>query len=145
MEPCQELQGDLRAARDGSNPAYSGCEVQILDDFNWETRTNSTLQPYQFTGGLYGAHPPGVKNALRPLGEWNTYQIHYAGSRIQTVLNGHVLYDVDTHTLEGAKPPFAERGFMQRSISGALLISTLPASRSKAACCSASPWRRGRA
>lgn len=99
----------LRAARDGSNPAYSGCEVQILDDFNWETRTNSTLQPYQFTGGLYGAHPPGVKNALRPLGEWNTYQIHYAGSRIQTVLNGHVLYDVDTHTLEGAKPPFAER------------------------------------
>ncbi len=99
----------LRAARDGSNPAFSGAEIQILDDFNWEEGTGSKLQPYQFTGGLYGAVAP-ARQALQPLGEWNTYQVTFRGSRILTVLNGQVLYDVDTHALElkqGA--PFAER------------------------------------
>ncbi|MDA1267106.1 MAG: DUF1080 domain-containing protein, partial [Planctomycetota bacterium] len=85
----------LRASRDGANPAFSGCELQILDDFNWETETNSKLAPYQFTGGLYGSVAPG-KQALKPLGEWNTYEITYNGTRIITVLNGQVLYDIDT-------------------------------------------------
>ena len=103
----------LRAAPEG-NPAYSGCEVQILDDFNWESVTKSTLQPYQKTGGLYGAVPPGVPEALRPLGEWNTYQVRYVGSRLAVRLNGHLLYDVDTFEIK-ATPPFrerAERGFI---------------------------------
>ena len=98
----------LRAARDGSNPAYSGCEIQILDNFNWESVTNSKLAPYQFCGGLYGSVPPGIQDALRPLGEWNTYRVSYHGSRIQTQLNGQLLYDVDTREVEG-QPPFAER------------------------------------
>ncbi len=98
----------LRANPKEGNPAYSGCEVQILDDFNWERVTNSTLAPYQFTGGLYGSLPPGVKDALRPLGEWNTYEVRYVGSRIAVKLNGHLLYDVDTLEVPG-KPPFAER------------------------------------
>ena len=50
----------LRAARDGSNPAFSGCEVQILYDFDWESVTGSKLKPWQFTGSLYGAVPPAV-------------------------------------------------------------------------------------
>jgi hypothetical protein len=118
----------LRAARDGSNPAFSGCEIQILDDFNWESVTNTTLAPYQFSGGLYGAVPPGAKGALRPLGEWNTYQVTYQGDHIVTVLNGRVLYDVHTteleHLSQGA--PFAERaktGFigLQRHAPGGTL------------------------
>lgn len=100
----------LRAARDGSNAAFSGCEIQILDDFHWEEDTNSKLAPYQFSGGLYGAVAPGPKDALRPLGEWNTYQVTYQGSRIITVLNGRVLYDVDTHEIQLQQGgPFAER------------------------------------
>ena len=71
----------LRAARDGSNPAYSGCEVQILDDFNWEAVTGTELEPFQFTGGLYGSVPSGDPGALNPVGEWNTYEILYRGSR----------------------------------------------------------------
>lgn len=98
----------LRAAPEG-NPAYSGCEIQILDDFNWEAVTKSELAPYQFTGGLYGAVPPGVPGALRPLGEWNTYEVRYVGTQIAVKLNGQLLYDVDTHALADAKPPFAER------------------------------------
>jgi hypothetical protein len=100
----------LRAARDGSNPAFSGCEVQILDDFHWEEVTGSTLKPWQFTGSLYGSVPPGDRTALHPIGEWNTYEILFRGGRLAVALNGRTLYDVDTLALtpeSGA--PFAER------------------------------------
>ena len=98
----------LRAARDGSNPAYSGCEIQVLDDFNWERVSNSKLEPWQFCGSLYHAQPPKAK-ALKPIGEWNSYRILCSGSRIRTVLNGVELYDVDTHALPLADPPFEKR------------------------------------
>ncbi len=98
----------LRSARDGSNPAYSGCEVQLLDDFHWEEETGSTLQPWQFTGSLYGAVPPGDREALQPIGTWNTYEILYQGARLAVALNGRTLYDVDTHAL-AVDPPFASR------------------------------------
>jgi len=98
----------LRARREGGNPAFSGCEIQILDDFNWEKVTGDKLKPWQFTGSLYGAVPPRPKDALRPLGEWNTLEVIYKGSRIATALNGNILYDVDTFALD-VKPPFRDR------------------------------------
>ena len=98
----------LRADPERGNPAFSGCEIQILDDFNWETVTGSKLAPYQFSGGLYGSLAPGDRGALRPLGEWNTYEVRYVGSRIAVRLNGSLLYDVDTFELEG-NPPWPER------------------------------------
>jgi hypothetical protein len=100
----------LRAARDGSNPAFSGCELQILDDFDWESVTASKLKPWQFTGSLYGAVPPGDRGALLPLGRWNTYEVLYQGTRLAVALNGHTLYDVDTHALvPESGEPFAKR------------------------------------
>lgn len=98
----------LRGDRAGGDPAYSGCEVQILDDFNWEAVTGSTLKEWQFSGSLYAAQAPGVKDALAPIGAWNRYEVVYRGSRIVTVLNGKVLYDVDTFELP-ADPPFSGR------------------------------------
>ena len=59
----------LRGDREGGHPTSSGCEVQILDDFNWERVTNTELKPHQFTGGLYGSVGPEVRDALRPLGD----------------------------------------------------------------------------
>lgn len=100
----------LRAARDGSNPAFSGCEVQILDDFDWETVTGTALKPWQFTGSLYGAVPTGERAALRPLGQWNTFEILYRAKRLAVALNGRTLYDVDTAALvPESGQPFAER------------------------------------
>lgn len=98
----------LRGARDGSNPAYSGCEIQMLDDFDWEAVTKTVLKDWQFTGSLYGSVPAGLKNVLRPIGEWNTYEIVYRGSRLAVALNGIMLYDVDTTSVPG-DPPFAKR------------------------------------
>ena len=97
----------LRGDRAGGNPAFSGCEVQILDDFNWEKVTSSTLKPYQLTGGLYGS-VPAAERVLRPLGEWNRYRVRYVGSRIRVELNDTLLYHVDTHEVAG-DPPFTER------------------------------------
>jgi hypothetical protein len=96
----------LRGARDGTDPAYSGCELQILDDFDWERVTGKALLPYQLTGGLYGSLPP-AERALRPLGEWNTYAIEYRGTRLAVLLNGRVIHDLDTLGAPGK--PFAER------------------------------------
>jgi thiamine biosynthesis lipoprotein len=98
----------LRGARDGSNPAYSGCEIQLLDDFNWEAEKKTELKDWQFTGSLYGAVPAGLKNAMRPIGEWNSLEVLYRGTRIAVALNGVTLYDVDT-TKVSADPPFAKR------------------------------------
>jgi len=100
----------LRAARGGANPAVSGCEIQILDDFGWEAATGSRLQPWQFTGSIYGAVAPGVRDALRPNGEWNAYEILFRDSRLAVALNGCTLFDLDTTTIEPALgPPFSQR------------------------------------
>lgn len=100
----------LRAARDGSNPAFSGCEVQILDDFEWESVTNSKLKPWQFTGSLYGSVPAGNHGVLRKPGQWNSYEVLYKGSRLAVALNGHILYDVDTFALTPEQgEPFVKR------------------------------------
>lgn len=89
----------LRAARDGSNAAFSGCELQILDDFDWERVTGTKLKPWQFTGSLYGAVAPGEAGALREIGQWNRYEVLYRGKRLAVALNGRTLFDVDTWAL----------------------------------------------
>ena len=101
----------LRAADQG-NPAFSGCEVQILDDQHWEQDTKGKLKDWQFTGSLYGSKAPERKGALHPNDVWNTYQIRYSGSQLRVGLNGQQLYDVDTHQLplfNKQSKPFAER------------------------------------
>lgn len=98
----------LRSKREDGNPSFTGCEIQILDDFNWERATSSKLADYQFSGSLYAAVPAGDHGRLRPHGEWNSYEILYQGSRLAVALNGFTLYDVNTLELE-ADPPFAER------------------------------------
>jgi hypothetical protein len=106
----------LRADREGGNPAYSGREVQILDDHHWEEDTNSKLKPWQFSGSLYGAVAPAKKDALRPNGEWNTMVVTLNGARMVTVLNGAILYDLDTEKLKpvqgGAFADRASTGFI---------------------------------
>ena len=100
----------LRAARDAPNPAYSGCEIQVIDDHFWEQDSGAPLAAWQRCGSLYAAVPAGHDGALYPLGCWNSYEIRYEGNTIRTELNGVELYDVDTTTVEPAQgPAFAER------------------------------------
>lgn len=106
----------LRAARDDSNPAYSGCEIQLLDDHHWEKGTGTELKAWQYTGSLYGAVAPAVKDALNPIGAWNTLEIRYVGSNLRTRLNGFTLYDVDV----GKLAPEQGEAFAKRAAKGFL-------------------------
>jgi hypothetical protein len=98
----------LRAARDGSNPAFSGCEIQILDDDDWEHVTQSKLEPWQFTGSIYGSSPPRVRGVPRAAPRSNSMRIVYQGTRLLVELNGVTLQDADVSALTGGRP-FAER------------------------------------
>ena len=78
---------------------------------NWEKITGDKVKDWQLSGSLYASLPPGVA-ALRPIGDWNTYQITYKGSRMKVELNGRTLYDIDTFEVPVVypdKPKFKDR------------------------------------
>ena len=70
------------------NPAFSGHEVQILDDHGRE--------PKKFTtGSLYDVVAP-TKNLSKPPGEWNQMKIVCRGARVQVTMNGEAIIDYTT-------------------------------------------------
>lgn len=75
----------------GGDAAYSGMEIQILDDPAPQYRT---LKPYQYCGSLYGV-APAKRGALKPAGEWNHYRILCDKRRVQVTLNGQVVVDIN--------------------------------------------------
>ena len=76
----------LRATEKG-NPAFTGMEIQIIDDVGAKPVKSST-------GSVYAAVAPAVV-ATKPPGEWNSYDITLKGTQLKVVLNGQTLYDVD--------------------------------------------------
>jgi 3-keto-disaccharide hydrolase len=105
----------LRAARTDSYPSFSGCEIQLLDDYDWERMTKTKLKPSQFTGSIIGSAPPRVAGALFPDGRWNSMRIRYQGSQLQVSLNGIALQDADVRSLP---VPENARKFTDRAPSG---------------------------
>jgi hypothetical protein len=67
------------------NPAFTGHEMQILDDHGREPRKSST-------GALYDV-VAASKNMSKPAGEWNQVKIATHGPRIQVTLNGEKILD----------------------------------------------------
>ena len=114
----------LRAKQDGSNPAFSGCEIQILDDDNWERVHKGKLEPWQYCGSIYGSSPPRVKGVLLPVGCWNTYPHRLQGSRLRVDLNGATVQDADVLDAPGS------RGSEEVRRPGEDRLHRLPAARS---------------
>lgn len=73
----------LRAPHEG-NPAYTGMEIQVLDD---AAKQYADLQPSQYTGSIYDvvAAEPRV---TKPAGEWQKMTILCDGRQVQVTLNG---------------------------------------------------------
>ena len=73
------------------NPAYSGMEIQILDDSGDQYKT---LQPYQYHGSIYGV-VPCERGHQKPVGEWNSEEILANGRHVTVLLNGATIVDAD--------------------------------------------------
>jgi hypothetical protein len=91
----------LRTPLEG-DPAYTGIEIQILDDYaeRW-----SQLEPHRYTGSIYGIQAP-VERVSKKAGQWQKMVIIARGPQIQVGLNGkkiidtnltHFAHKLDTH------------------------------------------------
>ncbi|MCX7967101.1 MAG: DUF1080 domain-containing protein [Armatimonadetes bacterium] len=80
----------IRSALEG-NPAFTGMEVQILDDHG------RTPSPHT-TGSIYDAVAP-QKNMSKPAGEWNFVEIICRGPWVVVAMNGEeiVRTNMDEH------------------------------------------------
>lgn len=80
----------IRAPKSGV-PAYTGMEIQILDD---EHEKHKDLKEYQYNGSLYGV-APAKRGYLKPIGEWNRESIRVVGRQVSVSLNGVKILEVD--------------------------------------------------
>jgi len=84
----------------GRDTAYSGIELQILDDGHPKY---AGLQPWQAHGSIYGV-VPAERGCLAPTGEWNTEEVTVRGSRITVVVNGKTVVDADVAPFRDGQP-----------------------------------------
>jgi hypothetical protein len=80
----------LRAPLSG-DPAYSGMEIQVLDDDGPDYKS---LKPAQYCGSIYGVVPP-AEHANKPVGQWNKMHIIAKGRQIVVEVNGKKLVDAN--------------------------------------------------
>lgn len=80
----------LRSPRQG-DPAYSGMEIQVLDD---DAGEYAKLQPWQYCGSIYGVEAPSLR-ASKKAQEWQHYHIVARGPHISVTLNGQLIVDAD--------------------------------------------------
>ncbi len=85
----------LRGSAHG-DPAFTGLELQIYDNFGDEPDVNTC-------GAIYNAIAPAT-NAVRPAGEWNSYRVRLVGDTLDVWLNGE-------HIQRGQK--LDDRGFFR--------------------------------
>ena len=82
------------------DPAYSGMELQILDNSHPKY---SKLKDYQFHGSLYTLQP-AKRGHLKPVGEWNRQKVTVNGPLVRVVLNGTAILDANLDKLNKEKP-----------------------------------------
>ena len=82
--------------------AYNGMEIQILDDTGSLKQKNKA---WQYCGSIYGV-AAAQKGHLRPVGEWNDYEISAVGENVTVVLNGTTILATSVKDLstDGATP-----------------------------------------
>ncbi|MCE2961149.1 MAG: DUF1080 domain-containing protein [Akkermansiaceae bacterium] len=80
--------------------AYTGMEIQVLDN---TAEKYKNLKEYQFHGSIYTL-APAKKSGLKPVGEWNHQRVTVNGSKVQVILNGETILDVDLEELSKKDP-----------------------------------------
>jgi len=82
------------------DPAYTGMELQILDNTHPKY---ANLKDYQFHGGLYTL-VAAKKGHLKPVGEWNKEIVTVNGPHIKVELNGTVIMEANLDQINQEKP-----------------------------------------
>ena len=80
----------LRAPRQG-DPAYTGMEIQILDD---DAEMYRDLKPFQYTGSIYGV-VAARRGHTQPPDHWNRLEITARGPKVTVTLNGTSIVDAN--------------------------------------------------
>ncbi len=80
----------LRAPHAG-DPAYTGMEIQILDDY---AEQYDSLRPGQYTGSIYDVQAPSER-ASKKADQWQKMVITCRGPLVKIVLNGNKVVDTD--------------------------------------------------
>jgi hypothetical protein len=78
----------IRAPREG-NPAYTGMEIQLLDDGDEQYKS---LKPYQYTGSIYGV-VAAKRGHVKAPGQWNRMEIRAEGPKVVVALNGATIVE----------------------------------------------------
>jgi len=93
------------------DPAYQGMEIQFVDEAYYQSGNWDGARPEQLTGSIYDEI--AAKPAVKPAGQWNSFELTCRGSRVTVVLNGKKVLDVDLSKEIKARqqkgPPLAER------------------------------------
>ncbi|HXJ39747.1 MAG TPA: DUF1080 domain-containing protein [Bryobacteraceae bacterium] len=79
--------------------AYSGMEIQVLDDS--DQMYKGVIKPEQYHGSVYDVIPART-GYRKPAGEWNEEEITANGRRITVTLNGVIILDA---SLDMVKEP----------------------------------------
>jgi hypothetical protein len=74
---------------DLKDPVYTGFEVQVANSFG-----RADLSRTGTAGAVYDCQAPS-RNAVRAPGEWNQLRLTCKGSKVQVVLNGDPVVDMD--------------------------------------------------
>ena len=88
----------LRAPYEG-DAAYQGMEIQVLDD---PAPQYKDIRPAQHCGSIYGVFA-AKQGALKPAGEWNSYEITANGRHVSIRLNQTMVIDADLDTVTDAE------------------------------------------
>jgi len=80
----------LRAPREG-DPAFSGMEIQVLDDY---AEKYANLKEWQYTGSIYGLLAP-IEQVTKTSGEWQKMEITCKGPAVKVLLNDNLIIDAN--------------------------------------------------
>jgi hypothetical protein len=100
----------LRAPFEG-DAAYQGMEIQVLDD---PAPQYKDIRPAQHCGSIYGVFP-AKQGALKPTGEWNSYEITAAARHVSIKLNQTMVVDADLDSMKDAETLKAHPGLARSS------------------------------
>ncbi len=90
LEPGGNSGVFIRSPHSG-DPAYTGMEIQVLDD---DSERYKDLKPYQYCGSVYGVSA-AKRGSVKPAGQWNAMEITATGSKVSVKINGNLVVETD--------------------------------------------------